>query len=278
MDWPVRLRLLSAPRRIIATVVAAFIVVAVSSSTPARAEDPPVNLALNLAILQQLVEPTLDPLAFPAGKFKVVKPQEFDPGKTHLVQSAWLHGLGCPTNATIALPNADFTGVGGFSTFTDPACPTGDAGDQRNEGLLLVKTGPTTTNFAAAAAELINVKGITISELGYDIRKQLSAASPSGSHCGAGAPRFIVITDVGGHVIGCNSPPGIVEGASTGWIRLRWTAAMTGITPLEIVRRIVILFDEGQDPSGGPDTFGAAVLDNINVNGVRVGRGAVDAN
>ena len=28
-----------------------------------------------------------------------VKPDEFDPGHTHLVQGAWLGGIGCPTNA-----------------------------------------------------------------------------------------------------------------------------------------------------------------------------------
>jgi len=35
--------------------------------------------------------------------------------------------------------------------------------------------------------------------------------------------------------------------------------------------------DEGQDASGGPDQFGAAILDNINVNGTLVGRGATEA-
>lgn len=39
--------------------------------------------------------------------------------------------------------------------------------------------------------------------------------------------------------------------------------------------RIQIIFDEGQDP--GPDNFGLAVLDNITVNEVMVGRGNVDA-
>ena len=39
------------------------------------------------------------------------------------------------------------------------------------------------------------------------------------------------------------------------------------------VQRIDIIFDEGQDPSGGPDQFGAAILDNVDVNGVLVGRG-----
>jgi len=40
---------------------------------------------------------------------------------------------------------------------------------------------------------------------------------------------------------------------------------------------ISIVFDEGQDASGAPDTFGLAVLDNIDVNGTLVGRGPTDA-
>jgi hypothetical protein len=36
-------------------------------------------------------------------------------------------------------------------------------------------------------------------------------------------------------------------------------------------------FGEGQDPSGGPDEFGAAILDNIDVNGTLVGHGATGA-
>jgi hypothetical protein len=82
------------------------------------------------------------------------------------------------------------------------------------------------------------------------------------------------------HFIGCNSPPGVVEGASTGWVRLRWgaaglAAAFPPIAPTDTVKRIVIIFDEGTD--AGPDNFGAAILDNIDVNGALVGRGATDA-
>jgi hypothetical protein len=43
------------------------------------------------------------------------------------------------------------------------------------------------------------------------------------------------------------------------------------------VERIIILFDEGEDAPGGPDMFGAALLDNISVNGKIVGRGATQA-
>ena len=167
--------------------------------------------------------------------------------------------------------------------FTDDACPTGDLNDQRNQGLLLVKTGPT-ANFAAATAELINVKGITLTELGYDIRKLGLSTDPLGSHCGAGAPRFDVVTSDGVvHFLGCGSPPPTSQQPSaTGWIRLRWNlaglaAAFPPILPSDTVKRIVIIFDEGQDPSGGPDQFGGAILDNIDVNGTLVGHGATDA-
>jgi hypothetical protein len=41
------------------------------------------------------------------------------------------------------------------------------------------------------------------------------------------------------------------------------------------VKSLSIDFDEGQD--AGPDNFGLAVLDNIDVNGTLVGQGATDA-
>lgn len=193
-----------------------------------------------------------------------------------------MNAIGCPTNAFIAIPNSDFTGVAGTAPFTDTACATGDSRDQHNEGLLLVKTGPT-NNFASAVAELHKVRGITLTELGYDIRKNGPSASPLGSHCGAGAPRFNILTTTAFHFLGCNSPPAPIQTASgTGWLRLRWNAAglaaaFPPISPTEVVVRIQIVFDEGQDPSGGPDQFGAAILDNIDVNGALVGHGATDA-
>jgi len=250
-------------------------------------------LAISLAMLDAIPEPLDDPLD-PPGFFQV-KPQEFDPGKTNLVQAAWLNGIGCPTNATIALPNASFTGVGSFTTYTDPACSPlvggGDPKDQHNEGLLLVKTGPT-TNFASAGAELHKVKGIMLSELGYDIRKYGPGThlGAQGSHCGAGAPRFNILTTTNFYFLGCSSPPPTMEDLGDGWIRLTWggplgppllafCATCTGFPLTTItgtVKRIQIVFDEGTDT--GPDFLGAAFLDNINVNGARVGHGATDAN
>jgi hypothetical protein len=74
--------------------------------------------------------------------------------------------------------------------------------------------------------------------------------------------------------------------SSPGWTRLRWgsvtgrplqayttAGVLTNITGVT-VDRISIIFDEGDDI--GTDFFGAVVLDNIDVNGVLVGRGSND--
>src|SRR5213078_3351032 len=114
---------------------------AIMSAIPEPADDPLLDANGNVVL-----DASGNPISDPNEQFHSVKPQEFDPGHTNLVQSAWLNGIGCPTNATIALPNASFTGVGSFTTYTDPACSPlvggGDPKDQHNEGLLLVKTGP----------------------------------------------------------------------------------------------------------------------------------------
>ena len=204
-----------------------------------------------------------DPVIQSTNPINVV-PFEFDPFGTNLVSASWLTGIGCPTNATA---NDGSTPI----PVTDPACLTGDPKDAHNQGLLLVKTGPT-MNFAAAGAKLVGpgAKGIILSELGYDVRKFLGA----GSHCGAGATRFNVVTSDGTtHFIGCNSPPAITMVPSNSWIRLRWDPA-TAFPPVvtgSIVSSISIIFDEGTDT--GPDFFGAAILDNIDVNGTLVGSG-----
>src|SRR5437899_5372588 len=229
------------------------------------------TLAASIALLA-----VMSGVAYAAGNFRQVKPGEFDPGKTFLVQAQWLTGIGCPTNAK------QFDGTT-TTTYSDPACLTGDSGDKRNEGLLLAKTGPT-TNDASAGAELKEVKGLTLTELGYDIRKPRSATDPSGSHCGAGAPRFNIELKDGTLVfVGCNSSatPVTTTTVGNGWLRLRWGGGSNAITaapqlggrPINIqgkeVKSIEIVFDEGQDT--GPDNFGLAVLDNIDVNGMLVG-------
>jgi hypothetical protein len=225
---------------------------------------------------------------FAQGGFTVA-PSVFDPHGTHLVAAEWEGGIGCPTNATTDPfnPNPPFNLLGP-TPYTDPACPTGDPNDKRNEGLLLVKTGPT-LNDAAAGAELLGVKGTILTELGYDIRKPGAPnfSDSRGSHCGAGAPRFNIViagqpNDI--YFIGCSSPPPDMDtplSGGIGWQRLRWGgtvplmaykngSVLTNISSAT-VDSIEIVFDEGDDT--GPDNFGLAVLDNIDVNKTLVGKG-----
>ncbi len=260
---------------------------AIANSVPPPADDPLLDANGNV-VLDAFGNPVSDPNE----TFHQVKPFEYDPAHSQLVQAAWLGGIGCPTSQQYQ----SYEGV--TMSQTDPACATGDPKDTANEGLLMVKTGFTDNN-AAAVAELKKVKGITLHEIGFDIRKPGLPAPPltahmleRGSHCGAGAPRFVIYTTVGRFAIGCNSaatqPDSETEGM--GWIRLRWGVAGTVLAvgpncydcpaaPVTgTVQRIQIIFDEGQDPdAGGPDQFGAAILDNIDVNGMLVGHGATDA-
>jgi hypothetical protein len=214
-----------------------------------------------------------------SSKAITVVPFEFDPYRTNLVRATWLTGTGCPTSADIV--TLDVNGNPQASTFADTGCPSTDPKDHKFEGLLLSKIGPT-ENFAAAGAKLEGVKGMTITELGYDIR--------TGSHCGAGAPRFNVVT-VGptgpvNHFVGCSSPPAVHGGVSTGWKRLRWGAAELAMAfppllPTDVVDSITIIFDEGTDTAGGPDgpdSSGLAILDNIDINRQLVGRGPGSGN
>jgi hypothetical protein len=224
-----------------------------------------VLFALAIAIIGTLT------VAYAADSFQV-RPANYDPAHTFLVQSTWLSGIGCPTNPRISLD-----GTTTVAAPSDAACTTGDARDKHNAGLLLVKTGPT-GNYAAATAKLTGAPS-HVTELGYDIRKNMSADSLSGSHCGAGSPRFDLTTADGtNYFIGCNSPPAVVAGASTGWVRLRWLGPVMAFGPAGLVdvsaisfKSISIVFDEGQDT--GPDNFGVAILDNIDVNGTLVGQG-----
>lgn len=206
--------------------------------------------------------------------FTQAKPFIFDPAKTHLVQGTWLEGIGCPTGAKVAIYPAE-TPTG---TFTAGGCPNGDSSDKTNQGLLLVKTGPGANN-AAPGAVLTNVKGIKLTDIGYDLRKPgANQNDPRGSHCDNGAARFNVTTTDGFWFVGCNSPAPVVVISGDGWMRLRWTTGFKSGDPSGLpspftgtVKSISIVFDDGQNV--GPDNFGVAILDNIDVNGVLVGQG-----
>src|SRR5438105_818722 len=119
-----------------------------------------------------------------AGPNIKVQPGVYDPDHTGIISSAWVAHQGLP-----------------------------DAGNS-DHALYMAKLGPTATN-AAAVATVDGVKGITLTELGFDYRND--------GHCGAGAPRFNVYTPSGvyyffGCAYGTHTPvPGHPD-----WTRVRF--------------------------------------------------------
>jgi hypothetical protein len=170
------------------------------------------------------------------------------PAGNPIVAADWENGFGLPDDDGNAFP-----------------C------QQDNQALLLSKNGPT-PDCSSAGAEIKGVKGITLTELGFDIR--------NGGHCGAGAPRFNITTTTKFYFLGCNSPAPDTTTPGAGWNRLRWgdgtagsvSAYLNGISlePItEPVQSIEIVFDEGVDI--GPDFSGFVMLDNIDINGTLLG-------
>jgi hypothetical protein len=208
-------------------------------------------------------------------QFHVAQTGTYDPAKTFLVGAAWVPGIGCPTHAKVAT----YPATTPTDTYTDAACPTGDANDKQNAGLVLAKTGPTTNN-AQSFVEVKGLNGVTPTELGYDIRTP-DLTSARGSHCDAGAPMFQLVMQNGDtYDVGCNSPAPDSQQLGNGWVRLRWGVSaplqgyLNGVTLQPItgkIKSVAIVFQEGQDV--GPDNFGLAVLDNIDVNKNLIGQG-----
>lgn len=171
-------------------------------------------------------------------------PSKFDPGATGTVVSQWVKNLG----------------------LQDP----GEA-DTENWGLLLSKNTATATNAAAfgqvkfaCCGGNLNIKPLF--ELGFDIR--------NGGHCGAGSPRFNIITsDKVTHFVGCASDTAPTP-IAPGWQRVRFDPAnsLQAFPPVlatDLVMKIYIVADEGVD--AGPDFSGVSIIDNIDVNGDLIG-------
>jgi len=163
---------------------------------------------------------------------------DFDPTDANLTTALWIQHIGLP-----------------------------DPGGEHNYGLLVSKNTTTATN-ASAGVNINGVNGITLTELGFDIR--------NGGHCGAGAPRYNVVTDDNvTHFFGCI----YADDAGTpapGWTRKRFnltdpSKAFPPIQPGSTVKSISLVFDEGTDT--GPDYSGYAILDNLDVNGVLIPKG-----
>ena len=169
---------------------------------------------------------------------------------------AWAYAYDPAGTNTVAATWMDGTGAASTSAATTAA-------DTRNQGLLLSKTS-NASNQAQAGVVIRDVEGISLTQLGYDIRV--------GSQCTATSPRFVVVTtDDVVHKIGCAS--GTAQPAPvTGWKRLRFDPANPAQTVPAIpagskVKSIHLVHD------GGPEAGSSiVVLDNIDINGKIIGQ------
>ena len=179
------------------------------------------------------------------------------PAGSRIVTAAWFGGMGLPDNGGDTAIN------GTQATRNDP-----------HSGLLLSKNGPT-TDCSSSGAEIKGVKGMDVVAgfaIGFDYR--------GGGHCGAGAPRFNVVTRTNG----VDSPLSFLGGCANGvptlapqdpqWYRVRFvltdpTVAFPPLTTGSKIVSIDILYDEGTDTTSIQDPMGVglAVLDNIYING-----------
>jgi hypothetical protein len=185
------------------------------------------------------------------------------PPGSNIVTSAWLTGMGLPDNGT--------------SNLTPSTPPNRDP----HYGLLLSKNGAT-GDCSAAGADITGAAGMVATEFGFDYR--------IGGHCGAGAPRFNLVTNdnvfhfIGGCSNGTKTP---APQDPTQWMRVRFSPtnlaqAFPPVAPGAKIKTLSIIFDEGTDSNGAPtddpNGIGLAVVDNIDVNGKLITRGPANGN
>ena len=173
-------------------------------------------------------------------------------------------------------------GLGALSGWIRGAGEPGQKGDEGQFGFLLQKH-TATSNFSASGASLtgnIPKSGDQLNTLSFDISGFPSevAFGVANGYCGAGAPRFNVVSDSGTCFLGC-AHGDKTQDPNTGWWTIKFVppftqyAGCSGVTGP--ITEIAIVFDEGNDQSIAPaagNSPGDVVIDNITVNNVVVGR------
>ena len=170
------------------------------------------------------------------------EPYVYDPTHSGAVAAQWVDGVGVP------LHNGKNAGY---------------------QGLLLSKNASASAD-AQAGAVIKNAQGLTLTELGFDVR--------DGGQCSAGSPHFVVVTsDNVTHVVGgCGKGTTQTSLAMIGWKRMQFDPskpeqASPPITPGQQVKSIAVMLDQGPE-AGASAAGGIVVLDNISINGKVAGK------
>jgi hypothetical protein len=189
--------------------------------------------------------------------------------------------LALPVTAGAASPPAfgltPFTFVGalgdcgtGYPAGTDTVVSKWDSTTGNpTPSILLEKIGPT-ADCSAAGVEittpLIGGPATGVTELNFDYQ--------NGGHCGAGAPRFNIVSGSKVAFLGCAG--GTQTSAGPGWTHVEFNSADilaaetgAGFLPTGSLTELQIIFDEGTDTAGG--TPGIVNIDNVSLNGAVVG-------
>jgi hypothetical protein len=135
--------------------------------------------------------------------------------------------------------------------------------DARNRGLVIA-TSATSPAGAMAGAVIQNVTGMNLTELSFDFRADIP--------CTSGSPQFLVVTmDGATHTYGgCkNSPTTPASSAPMGWTHMQFDLTQAPSTMNSQVKSISLVLQQGSSSTGS-----IAVIDNIQINRVPVGKGA----
>jgi hypothetical protein len=146
-----------------------------------------------------------------------------------------------------------------------------NSSDPRNQGFLIAKSASAPAN-TTAGLTIQNVTGVSLTSLGFDLR--------AGVQCGPDSPQFVVVTTNGvtHSVGGCSSSLATPQSsAPMGWTHLQFdpASATPPISQTDQVQSISVVLGKGANQSpltSTPTTGSIAVIDNITVNGMPVGK------
>jgi hypothetical protein len=128
----------------------------------------------------------------------------------------------------------------------------------------VLATSATSPAGATAGAAIQGVSGMNLTELSFDFRAEIP--------CTSGSPQFLVATmDGATHTYGgCKSSPTTpVSSAPMGWTHVQFDLTQAPSTLNSQVKSISLVLQQGSSSTGS-----IAVIDNIQINKVPVGKGA----